>query len=66
MELFAFNFNLLLLLLYVELSIWFPITWILKKVNYKIALFPSLTDLPLDYIYIYFSLILSIYLSIIG
>ena len=55
MELFVLYFDLLLF--YMEFSIGFWITWILKKENPKIESFPSSADLALDnniyYIYIY-------------
>ena len=55
MKLFALYFSLLLF--YIKLSFGFWITWILKKENPKIELFPTSADLALDnmsiYIYIY-------------
>ena len=51
MELFALHFNLSLF--YIELSIGFWITWIFKKENMKIELFPSSVDLVLDNIRVY-------------
>ena len=43
---------LLLLLFYIELSVEFWITWILKNENPKIESFPPSADLALEYIYI--------------
>ena len=51
MELFALYFDILLF--YIDPSIGFWITWILKKENPKIELFPPLADLALNNIYIY-------------
>ena len=51
MEWFSLYFDLLLF--YIDLSTGFWITWILKKENPRIELFPSLADLALDNIYIY-------------
>ena len=56
MELFALYFNLLLF--YIELSFGFWITWILKKQNPKIELFPPLADLALNDIYIYIYIVI--------
>ena len=46
MELFALNFDLILF--YIEISIGFWITWILKKENPKIESFPPSPNLVLD------------------
>ena len=51
MELFALYFDLLLF--YIEFLIGFWITWILKKENPEIELFPPSIDFALDNIRIY-------------
>ena len=51
MESFPLYFDLLWF--YIEHSIGFWITWILKKENPNIGTFPQSADLALDYIYIY-------------
>ena len=51
MGLFALSFNLSSF--YIELSIEFRMTWILKKENPKIELFPPSTEMALDNARIY-------------
>ena len=60
MELFALYFNILLV--YVDFSIRFWITWTLKKENPKLESFPPSADLGLDNIYPVVSIYISLYI----